>query len=218
MRRLIALALLLVGAEQAQASCPATLTDCPSINANNGSFGGRVLGNVAPSGTLADSRPTWGYNPVGWAIRSTSDNAATTTPGGTVIPSLAYIQQAYGGSNINDGRNGLSIFTQLTAPTSPTNPYRYYVGLSSYSTAQVSDNGTCGSPQGVLEAVTGAAALECWSDQLLCSDLREFVHQRGRRLEHDDEGGPDAGRLAGKCGPRQQRRCLDIHHLPRCRV
>lgn len=159
----------------ARAACTDTLTDCPNVRANTGTFGGHVFGTVAPTGTLPDSRPAWGYTPLGWALKSTSDNAATTTTGGQVIPSLAYIQQAYGGSNINDGRNGLSIFTQLTAPTAPSNPYPYYVGFSSYSTAQVPDNGTSATPKGVLEAVTGAVALNAGATNFNALIAAEFA-------------------------------------------
>lgn len=112
---------------------------------------------VAPSGTLPAS--PYSYNPLAAAVVSNTDNAADLTGNGTNIPSLMMIQQQYGGSNINDGRNGLSIFTALTAPTSPTNAYRFYVGMSAYSNAFVSDNGTGGSPQGIVEAVTGSAQL-----------------------------------------------------------
>jgi hypothetical protein len=112
---------------------------------------------VAPSGTLPAT--TLGYNPLGLSVVSSSDNAADLTGNGTNIPSLMLIQQIYGGSNINDGRNGLSIFTDLVSPTSPTNAYRFYVGMSAYSKAQVSDNGTAGSPQGIVEAVTGSSQL-----------------------------------------------------------
>jgi hypothetical protein len=116
-----------------------------------------ILTSVAPSGTLPST--SLSYNPLALAVVSTADNAADLTGSGTNIPSLMLIQQLYGGANINDGRNGLSIFTDLIAPTSPTNAYRFYVGMSAYSKAQVRDNGTVGSPQGIVEAVTGSSQL-----------------------------------------------------------
>lgn len=112
---------------------------------------------VTPTGTLPAT--SLSYNPLAIALISTSDNAADLTGNGTNIPSLVVIDQLYGGANINDGRNGLSIFTALTAPTSPTNAYRFYVGMVAYSNAFVNDNGTSGSPQGIVEAVTGSAQL-----------------------------------------------------------
>lgn len=112
---------------------------------------------VTPVGLLPST--TFSYNPLAGLFASTSDNAADLTGSGTNIPSLVVIDQLYGGSNINDGRNGLSIFTALTTPTSPTNAYRFYVGMSAYSNAFVSDNGTLANPQGVVEAVTGSSQL-----------------------------------------------------------
>lgn len=112
---------------------------------------------VAPVGLVGNS--AFNYIPLAMGIQSLSDNASDASGNGTDIPSLVVIEQEYGGSNINDGRNGLSIFTDLVAPTSPTNAYRFYVGMSAYSVAQVSDNGTSGSPQGVVEAVTGSVEL-----------------------------------------------------------
>jgi hypothetical protein len=124
---------------------------------NSPTFRGLAQGTIAPTGTLPNT--TYSYTPLAWALASPSDNAADTTGNGSNIPSLALIQQFYGGSNINDGRNGLSVFTDLMAPTSASNAYRYYVGISSYSKAQTSDNGTGASPQGVVEAVTGSSQL-----------------------------------------------------------
>jgi hypothetical protein len=112
---------------------------------------------TAPSGTLPATG--FSYNPLAAVFSSATDNAADLTGNGTNIPSLVVIDQIYGGSNINDGRNGLSIFTDLVSPTSPSNAYRFYVGMVAYSKAQVSDNGTSGVPQGIVEAVTGSVQL-----------------------------------------------------------
>jgi hypothetical protein len=128
---------------------------------------------VTPSGTLAAT--TLSYNPLGLSVVSTSDNAADLTGNGTNIPSLVVIDQLYGGSNINDGRNGLSVFTDLISPTSPSNAYRFYVGISAYSKAQVSDNGTGGSPQGIVEAITGSAQLNAGATNFFAVIGGEFT-------------------------------------------
>lgn len=52
MRKIIAFLVVFLSATSAWASCPATLTDCGNINANNGSFGGKVFWGV--SGLHAD--------------------------------------------------------------------------------------------------------------------------------------------------------------------
>jgi hypothetical protein len=112
---------------------------------------------VTPSGTLP---PTiLAYNPLGLAIVSTSDNAADLTGDGTNIPSLVVIDQRYGGSNVNDARNGLAVFTDLTAPTSASNGSRFYVGAQIISQAEVPDTGTVFSPQGTLEGITANVQL-----------------------------------------------------------
>lgn len=134
---------------------------------------GSLAATVAPTGIMPST--SLGYNPLATSIVSTSDNAADLTGNGTNIPSLAVIQQLYGGSNINDGRNGLSVFTDLTAPTSPTNAYRYYVGVSAYSKAQAADNGTGGSPQGIVEAITGSAQLNIGATNYFAAIGGEFT-------------------------------------------
>lgn len=113
--------------------------------------------SVSPSGTLPST--SFSYNPLSTVVSTTTDNAADLTGNGTNIPSLFVVDELFGGSNINDGRNALTVFQDLKVPTSPSNAYRFYVGLNSLVQAEVNDHGTSGSPQGVLEAVTGSPIL-----------------------------------------------------------
>ena len=116
-----------------------------------------VNASVAPTGTLLPT--TLSYNPLGWSLATSTDNAADLTGNGTNIPGLFVIDELFGGANVNDGRNALTVYQGLTVPTSATNAYRYYVGINSLVQAQVNDHGTSGSPQGILEAITGSPQL-----------------------------------------------------------
>jgi hypothetical protein len=117
----------------------------------------QFLTTVAPSGTLP--AVPYSYNPLGRLLRSSSDTAADLTGNGTNIPSLYVVEQSFGGPNVNDGRNAISVFQNLTAATSLTNAYRYYVGVSSYVNAEANDHGTAGTPAGIIEGLTGSVQL-----------------------------------------------------------
>jgi hypothetical protein len=116
-----------------------------------------VLGAVSPAGLLPSSGSLVS-TPLGWAISASSDNAS----GGTTdvgSPSLLYVQDYFGGSAIDTGRNAILSIMQFTAPTSPSNPYRFYVGISSYVSLLSGDNGTEGAPAGDFEA--GTDQIDC---------------------------------------------------------
>jgi hypothetical protein len=127
---------------------------------NGGGIAANVTTPPAATFTITPSSPfaasVLGYTPLGVMIRKPSDNAAETgiLMTGQQLPALLYVEDNIGGSNINTGRDTLVSFLNFTAPTSATNPFRFYVATNFYANAVTGDNGTMGAPAGVLEAST----------------------------------------------------------------
>jgi len=99
------------------------------------------------------------FNPQALGIWSTSDNQSSGTTG-TNIPSLVSIEQYFGGSNVDDGRNSLGVAMHMTAPTKSTNPYRFYAAGNFVADSAFNDGGTGGSPQGTLYGLGGVCRLK----------------------------------------------------------
>ncbi|HEX8838782.1 MAG TPA: hypothetical protein VF748_17700 [Candidatus Acidoferrum sp.] len=102
----------------------------------------------------------FGFNPISMGLAATDSASCTCPTPGQNIPTLFTVQESFGGSNINSGRNGLAVNLQQTSATSPTNPYRFYVAGSFLANMQTADNGTGGSPLGNIEAITGQTYLQ----------------------------------------------------------
>lgn len=102
----------------------------------------------------------FGYNPIAVGLLATDSASCTCPTPGQNIPTLLALQDNFGGSNINNGRDGLSSFINLTTATSATNPYRFYVAGVFQANANVSDNGTIGTPAGELEGITTLVQLQ----------------------------------------------------------
>jgi hypothetical protein len=139
-----------------------TLTVVPSLNAS-----------IAPSGTLPSKLSNYVYQPLAVGIISTADNGAcaastceTSTPN---IPSLLDVEQNFGGSNINSGRNAGNFLQNFTAATSATNPYRFYVALNAFENVTSADNGTVGTPAGDFEGITSQVQLSSSATNLFAA-------------------------------------------------
>jgi hypothetical protein len=112
-----------------------------------------TLPATLPSSTL-------GYTPLGMLINIPSDNSAQTsfTPG-QKLPSAFYLSYFFGGSNVNNGRNGINAECGLTAATSSSNAYKYYVCNNAYIHTSTNDGGTSANYTGVQEGITSQAIL-----------------------------------------------------------
>lgn len=124
--------------------------------------GGIVLAKTpvfqtTPTGSL--STPVGFNNPIGPFVYTASDNAASTTTPGQHIPTLFNVEGTFGGSAVNDGRNGIASYINLTSATSSSNAYRYYTAGNFFADMNVSDNGTSGSPQGNAYGLGAVARL-----------------------------------------------------------
>jgi len=124
--------------------------------------GGIVLAKTpvfqtTPTGSL--SAPIGFNNPIGPFVYAASDNAASTTTPGQHIPTFFDVEGTFGGSAVNDGRNGIASYINLTSATSPSNTYRYYTAGNFFADMNVSDNGTSGSPQGWVYGLGAVARL-----------------------------------------------------------
>ena len=135
-------------------SCSTCIT-----TAGGQSIAGLTTVQIAPSGTIPAAATA--YTPLGVMVQATSDNAAESgfTPGQN-LPTLFNVEYNFGGSNINNGRNGVSSFIKLTSPTSATNAYRFYVANNNYSYTYSTDNGIVSAYAGAIEAVTGQTVLD----------------------------------------------------------
>lgn len=103
----------------------------------------------------------FGFNPISHGLRTSSDNASCTCPTpGQNIPTLLTVEETFGGSSINNGRNAIAANLQMTTATSPSNAYRAYVAIAGLAALQVADNGSSGTPLGEVEALTGATVLQ----------------------------------------------------------
>ena len=126
---------------------------------NSPQFVGVVGDTVAPSGTL--STPSGlAYTPLGIYVTSTSDNAS----GGTtdVSESDPNVRSAiFRGLQYNFWAKYNCSLHAIYCPHFSSNPYRFYVGNSSYVSVLTGDNGTGGTPAGDFEAGT---------DQILSSN------------------------------------------------
>jgi len=122
--------------------------------------------SIAPSGSLPNTSASELFNPIGLNILAPSDTAASTATPGTNIPTLATVEETFGGSAVNDGRNALSSHLHMTSATSPTNTYRYYAGLNVIADAANNDGGVSGTPQGYLYGVGGRYAAQVRVDFL----------------------------------------------------
>lgn len=118
--------------------------------------GGIVKSTVSPAGTIPAVPSGTFFNPLGALFYSPSDNASSTIPG-VHYPTLFDIEQIFGGSSINDGRNALGVVMTMNAATSPSNTNRFYGGVNAVAVAVANDNGTSMSPQGNLYG-SGAVA------------------------------------------------------------
>lgn len=125
--------------------------------------GSVTLGNmttqtVSPTGTLANYGT---FNtPIDMLIRTPSDNAADVTSAGQHIPTSFDVETNFGGSSMNDGRNGIGVLLNMATATSPTNPYRFYAAGNFFGNTAANDNGTSGSPQGYLYGIGAVARLQ----------------------------------------------------------
>lgn len=101
----------------------------------------------------------YGFNPIAIGLLATDSASCTCPTPGQNIPTLLSVQENFGGSSINNGRIAASAFLNMTAATSPSNAYPFYVAQNAYAQSLVSDNGTGGSPRGVLEGNVSAYRL-----------------------------------------------------------
>ena len=78
---LVAALLVMVGATSAHASCPATLTDCPTVNAKDGNFGGKLNSTIASTApSLSDGWAWHVANPLNYPLSGAwSDRDWTST-------------------------------------------------------------------------------------------------------------------------------------------
>ena len=171
MRRLLALLAALALISPARADGPVffggTSLTGPIIS-------GLTSVTVAPSGTVPAS--PLGYTPLGLLVRSSSDNAAESGfSAGQQLPSLRYLEQNFGGTNINNGRNALSVLLNMTAASNAANAYKFYVGSVFQSQTSVNDGGTGGSPIGVIEGSTGVGILKNGATNWLANFGAEFA-------------------------------------------
>lgn len=70
-----------------------------------------------------------------------------------------FIRHGFGGAGAKGGRHGLEIEAYLSAPTSPTNPDRNYVGAAIVGRADSSDGGTAGVPKGAVFGINPVGTL-----------------------------------------------------------
>ncbi len=120
----------------------------PLLNGNN-TFSALQTHSAALSGSLA-SNTSYLFNPQLVGVISTSDSQASVASAGTNIPATLSVESNWGGSTVNDGRNGLAVGFHMTGATSGTNPYRFYAGMNVLSDSAFNDGGTSGTPQGTL--------------------------------------------------------------------
>lgn len=107
------------------------------------------------------SSTSFGYMPLATLINIPSDNASSQTgftPGQT-LPTGFFVRHFFGGSSVNNGRDALSVECGLSAPTSASNAYRYYLCGNFYAHTSTPDNGTIGTPAGVQEGAVSQAVL-----------------------------------------------------------
>lgn len=101
------------------------------------------------SGTLA-SNFNYLFNPQLIGVWASSDTQATVATPGTNIPSTVSIEQYFGGSTVNDGRNSLGVALHMTAATNASNAYRFYAAGNFVADSAFNDSGSGGTPLGFL--------------------------------------------------------------------
>jgi hypothetical protein len=127
--------------------------------------------------TVSSNIPTianFGFNPIGIGLIATDSASCTCPTPGQNIPTLMTIEERFGGSNINNGRNAIAANLQMTSATSPTNPFRFYVAANFLSNMQNGDGGSAGTPNGAIEAVTGLTYLQGTSTNVRNMTAAEF--------------------------------------------
>jgi hypothetical protein len=98
-------------------------------------------------GSMGGNSSSNNYSPV---VVSLTDTVAST---GYVYPAIFF--DTLNSTSVSGGRPGLTGQVTLQSATSPTNPHRFYAGVSGEFAAGAADNGTMGAVQGYGYGVSG---------------------------------------------------------------
>lgn len=101
------------------------------------------------SGTIG-SNFNYLFNPIGLGVWSTSDSMTSSATPGTNIPTLFSVEQYFGGSTVNDGRNALGVALHMTSATSTSSTYPFFAALNVVADTAYNIGGTNVAPKGYL--------------------------------------------------------------------
>ena len=163
-----------------------TLSAGSALSPSAGVLGNFFLNSTA-SGTLTNYGAATYFTPMNGIIAA-SDSIASASTLGAKVPGLLDVEDYFGGSTVNDGRDAISAVVELTSST-VSNTYKYYGAINTAGIGAANDGGTSGAPAGTMYGAGFLASIR--------NNATYWFGLSGAEIDMDLESGSSAANKYG---------------------